>query len=516
MSHDANRRTLRTALAGAGRILVCLTAASLLVAGAGTSTAAARQPVPVPVEQGSVGMDETLFWNGSTFPGSTIGANAAYGVTNDILGVPAETCSSPNPDTCWAYTVDVAGADAADGKAYLSLAIDANRRGDCFQVEAWAPGTYDDPEKRPASYLVQCPEVLTTMLSPQQWSMEGQVRDPADGTWTIRVIPFSLADWSPLPWAFRLRVGLEQPGEADTAVATPNLRAYPPYELSFVAPASPAAGSAIDKHNPPGAPGISCTPDELAEALEHGETPPQRCLRFSAALYNVGAGPLDLLLHPDSATGGRVTQRLRSRDGALREQRAAGAWTFHAAHQHSHYAGFVDFDLHRIVDAGGSARDPQSTKRLDPSISSHKSGWHSADQRMADWRRTDQPPANETLLDCREAGEDCITQGAGWGDHYRWQRPGNYVAFPTSPTGANVAGDYLVRMVVDRDDRVLESNERDNSAYVWLRVAGDEVTICERGLGNSPWDPHRRVHTPSFWLSGPGTTADGPSERCGE
>lgn len=52
------------------------------------------------------------------------------------------------------------------------------------------------------------------------------------------------------------------------------------------------------------------------------------------------------------------------------------------------------------------------------------------------------------------------------------------------------------------------------------RSDDDGITICERGLGVSPWDPHKMIHVPSFWLSTPdttspiGTTADGPTGQC--
>ncbi len=494
-------------------IAACVAVASLLVLAAGTPAASGdddepRKPAAGP-SQGSVGVGDSLFWDGPQAQ-STIGTNVGYGITNAFTSVPAETCGvGSNPDPCWAYKFDVTEAGTVQNPTILRVAIDANRRGDCFQLEAWAPGTYGQADKQPTSNRPQCPELVTTMLTPQQWTMEDRVTNPAVGTWTLRVVPFLVSDWR-----FRLRVKLEKAVEGTSSPVRPNLQAYPPYEFGFIAPASPAAGSAIDKQNPPGPPGISCTANEQAEAVEHGELPPLRCLRFSAAVYNVGKGPLDLLLLEDSLLGGRVTQRVRKDNGEVSHHHDAGEWTFHAAHQHSHYAGFIDFELYRVLDATGPRIDPKSTRRLDPSISGHKSGWHSNDQRMSDWRRIDQAPANEVLIQCRNNAEQCITQGQGWGDHYRWQRPGNYVEFPTKADGSNVDGHYVVRMVVDRDDRVLESHDGDNSAYAWIRVIGETVKICERGLGDSPWDPNKRIQAASSWPTPPGTTADSPSEAC--
>jgi len=41
------------------------------------------------------------------------------------------------------------------------------------------------------------------------------------------------------------------------------------------------------------------------------------------------------------------------------------------------------------------------------------------------------------------------------------------------------------------------------------------VTICERGVGASPWDPNKELHVPVFWLDTPGgTTIDSPTGDC--
>ncbi len=72
---------------------------------------------------------------------------------------------------------------------------------------------------------------------------------------------------------------------------------------------------------------------------------------------------------------------------------------------------------------------------------------------------------------------------AGWGDYYEWDRPGNYVEF-----GTNLDGTYLVRMVADPGNGILESNEKDNVGYSYFRVSGRTVTMLESGRGTSPWD----------------------------
>jgi hypothetical protein len=82
----------------------------------------------------------------------------------------------------------------------------------------------------------------------------------------------------------------------------------------------------------------------------------------------------------------------------------------------------------------------------------------------------------------------------GWGDVYRWQRPGQYVDF-----GSNGDGLYVVRTTVDIENKILETNDNDNSAYALVKVVGDQVQLLERGWGTSPFDPHKVV----FRGSGP-------------
>ena len=159
--------------------------------------------------------------------------------------------------------------------------------------------------------------------------------------------------------------------------------------------------------------------------------------------------------------------------------------------------------------------DPQNTKRLVLIGTGRKGGWNSTDQRMADWRSFNQDSQFGPLLDCRDRRESCITLANGWGDHYRWQRPGNFVEFPVNVDGSNVSGDYVVLARADGEDRVKETFEHDNAAYSWIQVEGDNVAICERGMGMSPWDPRKVLHQSSYWVGTPGgTTGDGPSQSC--
>lgn len=52
----------------------------------------------------------------------------------------------------------------------------------------------------------------------------------------------------------------------------------------------------------------------------------------------------------------------------------------------------------------------------------------------------------------------------------------------------------LLREVVDKEDRLIESDETDNISYVYFKVTGlRALEIIERGYGLDPWDPKKGV-----------------------
>ncbi|HEY7876226.1 MAG TPA: hypothetical protein VIG64_14015, partial [Actinomycetota bacterium] len=76
----------------------------------------------------------------------------------------------------------------------------------------------------------------------------------------------------------------------------------------------------------------------------------------------------------------------------------------------------------------------------------------------------------------------------GWADIYEWDRPGNYIDF-----GVNGDGYYVVRMWADPVDGILETNDRDNVGYTFMKVEGTTVELIEAGRGRDPWDPCKIV-----------------------
>ena len=56
-------------------------------------------------------------------------------------------------------------------------------------------------------------------------------------------------------------------------------------------------------------------------------------------------------------------------------------------------------------------------------------------------------------------------------------------------------GRYVINAVVDEYNNVIESDETDNVSYAYVEIQGDNITILERGWGESPWDPNKQVFT---------------------
>lgn len=493
-------------------VTVGLLSALAAVPNAASAISVVTPRAPVAQEVGSVDVAHPRFWDGPR--SETVVGNFPYAFETNLAQTEAsETCGVTNP--CWAYQFRV-----SEKATTLRVGMDTNTRGDCYQVELYAPGTYGDSQARPHVLAPQCPELNTetgagipqvdyVLYFAQIWNMDIRVTNPALGDWTVRVVPLHVQGWG-----FRLRASLHNAAVPTYEIETPNLQMWPPYEFGFAAPAHPQPGRAADRYNAASTPGLSCSRDENDEAVENGQPPLVRCLRFSTGMYNVGPGPLELVLNGDGDVGS-VTQRLRSDDGKVAKERDAGSWEYHESHGHRHYSGFVTFELYRVVDAGVGAMDPQGTKRLELLGTGRKSGWNSTDQRMADWQSFDQDSQFGVLRGCWARGESCITLANGWADHYRWQRPGNFLEFPVNVAGSDLSEDYVVLARADGADRVKETSEHDNAAYSWIRVQGDEVRICERGIGISPWDPRKVLHPSSYWFGTPGgTTADGPSEPC--
>lgn len=343
-----------------------------------------------------------------------------------------------------------------------------------------------DTPSRESSFTVELLDAsgatVGTATNSNRFNIEMFVLKPKAGTYTVRVVPRDAAYAR-----FRLRAKAEGPlptYKRKTALL-PNLQATPPYEFSFVAPANPLNGLyPPDTVNPPldvlGYHPLSCAADETAE--DHA----QRCLRLTTGPRNAGAGPMDLAYFPaEHQLGvldeGPVTQYVHYSDGTVKG-RPAGTFLFHKTHAHYHFQDILDYSIYKVGPGHALTKAGKGTK----------SGFSPADQLFADWFTFSQEQGQyvEGASTARSVGASTFGLSVGWGDVYRWQRPGQYVEF-----AGNGDGLYVVRSVVDIKNHVLESNETDNAAYAYVQITGESVRIIERGQGASPWDPRKKVFT---------------------
>jgi len=433
----------------------------------------------------SLGLGDSTFWDGGTIASGRVSSASQCGK--------AAACPS------WKIMI-------AAGARRLRVGIDTPERSDTFAVDLVDPhGT-----------------VAASDSNSNQFNSEALAMDPEPGEWTIRVRPESVTNAS-----FRMRAKLEAVLPEDLTAQRgheallPNLRTVPPYEFTFIAPANPLNGVyPPDTVNPPLAVGdihpISCTVDEAAPPSLGGGGA-KRCLRFTSGPMNLGPGIYDMRfrmiddfiagtahLNPQEALSrivvGPMKQVIHYADGGT-EEIGAGTYSFHPIHAHFHDDYVLSFELFAVDDPvkGSLHRVGEGTK----------SGFCPADQLFADWTQFHQgyevPGGDTALGSCFSPNDGVIGLSIGWGDVYRWQRPGMYVEFDGMANGR-----YVVQSRVDANNHVLETHDDDNLSYAYIEVQGDNIQLLERGWGTSPWDRGKTV------FDGPGPAQRGMSTATSE
>jgi hypothetical protein len=402
------------------------------------------------------------FWRGPTVASGDVPDPSACGV------------SGP----CYQWPLRV-----GKGGWQLRVALDTPMRSNTFELDVIDPTGH-----------------VTSVTNNNMFDAEAYILHPSAGVWTVRVMPQDVSEAS-----FRMRAELESapPWMPKGHVPLlPELRADPPMEFTFTAPANPANGLyPPDTVNPPldvfGVHPLSCTADEMAPKAAYGGGAHPRCLRFTSGPMNVGIGVYEMhwsYVH-DVATGkmkggplgtGPMYQVIHYADGTTSTRRA-GRYDFHVIHGHFHDDGILAMKLFQV----GAHH---SLKQVGVGT---KSGFCPANQLLGVWRSfANQPPSSIVgsgdagTGNCENPVDGVLGLSPGWGDVYRWQRPGMYVDFGNNPDGL-----YVVRITIDPHHYVLQSTYALNSAYALIKVTGDQVQEIERGQGLSPWDPHKIVFT---------------------
>jgi len=404
---------------------------------------------------------DMAFWDGSYVLDGTV-SNAAL-------------CDVTGP--CFEYPLVI----QADG-ARLRVAIDTPSREDTFALELVDPAG----------------DVVATTGNRGQFNAEMFLADPPAGGYVVRVRPQGVERAS-----FRMRAKLEDvvPGAPAGRVALlPNLRVVPPYEFGFTAPIAPNGSYPPDAANPPASAAgrslYSCTQDETAP-VDVGGAGAVDCLRLTSGPINLGPGPFDMRFTfiSDMADGtadraylrGPIFQSVHYSDGT-EELRPAGTYIWHTTHSHFHDENILTYEGFTVTDetAGG----------LDQFGSGTKSGFCPADQLFGQWFefnqavRGDFGEGDTPTGNCFDPKDGLLGLTSGWGDVYRWQRPGQYVEFSGRGDGL-----YVIRSTVDKANHILETDETDNVSYALIRVVDRAVQVIERGQGTDPWDADKLVFT---------------------
>lgn len=335
------------------------------------------------------------------------------------------------------------------------------------------------------------------------------------GEWTVKVTPTDSSGWF-----FRMRAKLEQASntQASSELLNPNLRAMPPFELTFCEPLM-SVGFLVGQNPICGSASNGLTDQEEADLIaheaSHGPVKPfRRGLRFSAGPENIGDGHLELEGSPsgiDPETGNVVAnavQRIYARDKTSQEY-PAGQMEFHPSHGHWHYP-FFKYELFKGLDPNPTANFPSSMAKVSEAIVGTKSGFCPSDERLADWSRFYQSvqgrrnfdQCDEDLSNPRWFAEASITctspsgclsptrpnmgLSSGWADFYEWARIEQFVEFPVNLEGSPQDGLYLLRATVDAERTIIESNEGDNASYALFKVEGGRITIIKSGYGPEP------------------------------
>lgn len=443
-------------------------------------------------------------------PGRAVGVEPVPALGDDDLYVwPARTVERAQVEPgqcdgtdrpCWDHLFDV--TEGTTGS--LRVAIDARLARDF--VRDWPdPAHAGDPVASPGStFHVQVfgPDGTSRAEAKKKrpYSQEVWLPGPvAPGRWRVRVTPVDVDRR-----VFRVRAAIDvlEPHGADGMPLNPNLRAVAPFELTFHVP-STNYGPGVPHHSSTGA----CMVEETVEdVVDLGSRSARTdCLRFSFGMENVGRGPL-LIASPcretpsfescDGYPNERAVQRRYATDrSAGRPYRGcclasdAGVLRFDPSHLHTHYEEAWSAELFRVATEGWRPGDREPI--LEPVATAPKSGFNPGNEVMAQFDRLAQddvgwrPPPNSAVE----------FLPAGWGDIYEWNRSGNGIPLPESME----RGWYLLRVTVDPQGWLIESDESDNESYALFEVSGDRfartISVSQRGLGRSPWSAPKRVST---------------------
>lgn len=486
-------------------------------------TASAAESSPGTTHVGSLGVGGSLFWDGDYVPSARFQAQTFAYFSERLASPNRPAATDPcvtQTSPCWLYSFDV-----AEGAEQLEVVLDSAGKSDCYGFELI------DPNGRQRAFPVGCPIArvgvgipgvfgVGSVFSSEVFDVEAYVKDPLAGVWQAKVVVGDATDW-----AFRMRAALTGgEEEPEPSLLAPNLRPWLPHQFGFAAPVNPRSGTSRENLNPPGSRPVSCT---WEEAVDEGAAP-TRCLRFSSGLHNIGAGPLYL----EFVEGDKAIQHTYYGDDTLLNYKEneeagnylstdAGSGEFHDDHNHRHIEDMVLFELFQVTDpAPPPPYDPQG-RNLIPIGTGAKHGFCTFENQIGEWYEFSQDPHGTIGGQVGGGCDDDLSLDRGWGDLYPWYIPGQYVDYSSiaEADGSMTPGFYLVRVTIDPENHIVETDDDDNVGWAFIRVIedgvkGDRVVICDRGFGSSPWHPHSTSIENPFWWTIQQESQAPKSDQC--
>jgi hypothetical protein len=189
-------------------------------------------------------------------------------------------------------------------------------------------------------------------------------------------------------------------------------------------------------------------------------------LRFTNTVANVGQGPLELRPVNDGETTTayqRIFTHDTDMDWVFMREQEVGAFVFHPQHNHWHFEGFAEYQLHEVALDGGvggvlrEALDKVSFCVADSLIVNRK------------LKHFDKSAVGVYPTACSQDAIQGIS--VGWADRYGWRLYGQWIDITGLPDGT-----YWLTSGADPLDLIEETNDGDNRHDVKIRIEGDTVT----------------------------------------
>jgi len=188
--------------------------------------------------------------------------------------------------------------------------------------------------------------------------------------------------------------------------------------------------------------------------LDRNEEPGHLLLRLRSAIANIGNGPLDLRGGAITSNGHQlVYQRIFNANGT-HSDRVAGTFTYHPAHHHTHFDDFASYRLRTVLTNGGVGKIVGSGTKTSYCLTD-----------VEEWPK---PLAHTDVAgNYFECGSEVQGISVGWADVYDYSLADQWIDITHIKPAK-----YWLEVVADPRNRVVESNEKNNSTRVLINLRG--------------------------------------------